>query len=265
MSVQAMAWVLTESKSTLGTRLVALAIANYAKHDGTGAWPSIATIARDARLSPRQVQYSIRKLEHELEELSVTIGGGPRKGTNLYALKKMGDEKSASPSVQPTEPGCAVQAKKGCNPRQGGMKCVAPDPSLEPSVKPSIEENQILKAEAEETATAAIRRIECAFSCFKMAPFGTKEFQEIWCRSLDRFRNNATTNLSEIMETAIQECRKTKGKVPSIFFALKRKIEQYEVDKAFPEKTKTDIRLEQTRQAIASSLENRRRQEMTIR
>jgi len=87
MSVQAMSWVLENSESRLGPRHVLISIANHAKADGTGAWPSIQTIAREARLSEREVQYSLKILE-SLGELAIGSGAGP-KGCNLYSLPKM--------------------------------------------------------------------------------------------------------------------------------------------------------------------------------
>lgn len=94
MSVQAMSWVLEHSESRLGPRLVLLSIANHARADGTGAWPAIATIAREARLSEREVQYAVRKLVAG-GELEVQSGFGP-KGTNLYSLPRMGGAKCCS-------------------------------------------------------------------------------------------------------------------------------------------------------------------------
>ncbi|MFZ1008364.1 MAG: helix-turn-helix domain-containing protein, partial [Candidatus Sulfotelmatobacter sp.] len=63
MSVQAMVWVIEFSESELGARLVLLSIANHAKADGTAAWPSVPTIAHEAKLSERAVRYNLRILE----------------------------------------------------------------------------------------------------------------------------------------------------------------------------------------------------------
>lgn len=87
ISVQAMSWVIDQSEHKLGSLIVLLIIANHAKSDGTGAWPSIATIAREARLSESQTHRCIRTLQRS-GELLVEVACGPR-GTNLYHLPKM--------------------------------------------------------------------------------------------------------------------------------------------------------------------------------
>lgn len=91
MSVQAIAWVLEHSESRLGPRHVMISIANHAKADGTDAWPSIETIAHEARLSEREVRYALRDLE-EMGELVVQMRAGPH-GCNLYSIVKMAIEK----------------------------------------------------------------------------------------------------------------------------------------------------------------------------
>jgi len=64
-------------------------IANHAKSDGSGAWPSIHTIAKESRLSDRTVQRCIRRLTRKWKvwppELIVRTGKGPY-GSNLYDL-----------------------------------------------------------------------------------------------------------------------------------------------------------------------------------
>jgi hypothetical protein len=105
VSVQAISWVLEHSKSELGSRLVLISIANAALDDGTGAWPSVATLAQKSKLSERQVRYCLRKLE-EAGELQTQIKSGPY-GTNMYSLPKMGGAKSA-PGGQSTTAGGAI-------------------------------------------------------------------------------------------------------------------------------------------------------------
>lgn len=64
MSVQAMAWVLNESPVRGGERLVLLSLANQARGDRHPfrAWPSVATIAREARMSERGVRQALERL-----------------------------------------------------------------------------------------------------------------------------------------------------------------------------------------------------------
>lgn len=87
MSVQAISWVLENSEAHLGERLVLLAVANHARADGTGAWPSVKQIAIEAHVSERHVQKCLRVLE-DAGELATEHRGGPH-GTNLYHLPKM--------------------------------------------------------------------------------------------------------------------------------------------------------------------------------
>jgi hypothetical protein len=84
MSVKVMTWVWEYSKATLAARLVLLAIADNAGDDGAKAYPSVATIARKARVGERTVQESIAKLV-KLGELEVIYNGGPH-GANRYRV-----------------------------------------------------------------------------------------------------------------------------------------------------------------------------------
>ena len=73
MSVKVMALVWDESAAVGNARLVLLAIADSCDHDGTNAWPAVATIARKTLLSERTVQRKIRELV-EMGELRVVPG-----------------------------------------------------------------------------------------------------------------------------------------------------------------------------------------------
>jgi hypothetical protein len=62
MSIQAVAWVLEEEATTTGTaRLVLLSLANHANDRGE-AYPGIATICREARVSERRCHDALRSL-----------------------------------------------------------------------------------------------------------------------------------------------------------------------------------------------------------
>jgi len=67
ISVQAISWVIEHSKQKSNAFVVLLMIANHAHSDGTNAWPSVRTLAREARISPREVQYTLRELERSGE------------------------------------------------------------------------------------------------------------------------------------------------------------------------------------------------------
>jgi hypothetical protein len=84
MSVRVMSWVWEHSPAAGTDLLVLLAIADNADDSGGNAWPSIATLGRKCRISPRTVQRSIRKLE--LDGLLQVDEQGGRGGSNRYRL-----------------------------------------------------------------------------------------------------------------------------------------------------------------------------------
>jgi hypothetical protein len=84
VSIKVMDWVFEHSPHGGGTLLVLLGIADFAHEDGSGAFPSVETLARKARLSKRQTQ-SILKSLADSGELLVSRGGGRRK-SNTYTI-----------------------------------------------------------------------------------------------------------------------------------------------------------------------------------
>jgi hypothetical protein len=120
------------SDSELADRLVLGAIAHRVSNDNGEAFPSIGTIARESRLSERSVHYSIKHLQ-EMGELEVDPQSSPL-GTNTYRFPKF------LRWVQSLHPGGAKSEAKGVHQKAKGVQAVAPEPSLEPSVKqPSVE------------------------------------------------------------------------------------------------------------------------------
>lgn len=96
MSIQAANWVISHSQAKGGEYTVLLMIALHANSVGTGAWPSLETLANEARLSRRQVIRCIKNLV-ELGELKVQVGHGPY-GTNLYSLTKLAGDTMSPPA-----------------------------------------------------------------------------------------------------------------------------------------------------------------------
>jgi hypothetical protein len=94
VSVQAISWVIENSKHKGGAFVVLLMIANHAHSDGTGAFPSFETLAREARITHRQVTRIIPKLRKS-GELVVQRGQGPN-NSNLYTVT-MGRDKMSLP------------------------------------------------------------------------------------------------------------------------------------------------------------------------
>jgi hypothetical protein len=128
MSVHVLSWVLRHSNASMGDRLVLLVLADKAEHDGTNAWPSVATIARESRLTDRQVQRCLRSLE---ASGAIVRDGRHRKpgqnyGTHVYSVVMKGDNMSP------------LNGSKGDISDIPRVSQMSPDPSLkQPSVKPA--------------------------------------------------------------------------------------------------------------------------------
>ena len=84
MSVQAMGAVIERSANKGTDLLVLILIANYINKGVNHAFPSIETLACDARMTRRQIQRIIKRLVGS-GELRITPGSGPA-GTHVYAL-----------------------------------------------------------------------------------------------------------------------------------------------------------------------------------
>jgi hypothetical protein len=81
-----MNWVWANSPASGNGRLVLLALADAcSRDDGTGCWPSAATIARKANISDRTVRRVIARLEADGHVL-VHRGGGRVGSTNSYTV-----------------------------------------------------------------------------------------------------------------------------------------------------------------------------------
>lgn len=73
MSIAVMNWVWANSPTSGNERLVLLALTDAcSRDDGTGCWPSAATIARKANISDRTVPRVIGRLEAD-GQLIVTV------------------------------------------------------------------------------------------------------------------------------------------------------------------------------------------------
>lgn len=126
MSVQALSWVLEHSEARLADRLVLLCLADHAKADGTGAWPSIATIAHHARISRRQVSYSLAALE---QAGAIVRVGESRARTIVWNIVLQEALPIGAPNVHDLH---GAESATVQNPAPEGAE-VAPEPSVEPS------------------------------------------------------------------------------------------------------------------------------------
>lgn len=151
-----MSWVLRNSEETLGSRLVLLVLADHASDDGTGAWPSVDTIAREARMTRRAVQYALRGLE---ERGAIVAAGKSKQGTVIY------DVWMETPmGAQNLRPGGADDDTGGAQSTTRGGATAAPEPSLkqpsegQPSTDTARAREGIAVGGTEYTAPASVDR-----------------------------------------------------------------------------------------------------------
>jgi Helix-turn-helix domain len=101
MSIAVLNWVWANSPTSGNERLVLLALADAcSRDDGTGCWPSAATIARKANISDRTVRSVIARLEADGHVL-VHRGGGRAGSTNSHTVVT-GDRVIRSPGQNVT-------------------------------------------------------------------------------------------------------------------------------------------------------------------
>ena len=132
MSIAVMNFVWANSPTSGNERLVLLALADAcSRDDGTGCWPSAATIARKANISDRSVRRVIARLEAD-GHVVVHRGGGRAGSTNSYTVVMVihspgqnvtpdslsgGDSGDTPPLTQPCQgtPDAAVSADPPVN------------------------------------------------------------------------------------------------------------------------------------------------------
>jgi hypothetical protein len=160
MSVTAMAWVWENSQSGGTDRLVLLAIADSADHDGSNAFPAVATIAKKCQVSARTVQRSIRTLV-EMGELEVSeqAGHGSRadRRPNLYRVVMDGATERhpvSSDGVTSGDDGVTSTTSRGDTCDANGVTLLSPEPSIDPSLEPSLE--PLSRARSDDNARALV-------------------------------------------------------------------------------------------------------------
>lgn len=126
MSIKVQSYVWENSKASGSSLLLLLAIADFAHDDGTGAWPSIDTLAKKCRQTPRNVTFLLRKLE-DAGELKVIVNGGPH-DCNAYSIPLSSGENFSPPlntRAQNRTPGMKTSASGG----EKQESQFSPDPS----------------------------------------------------------------------------------------------------------------------------------------
>lgn len=148
MSYRCIARVLQHSRQTGNAKLLLVAIAEFSNDDGSGATPSIATLACIIGTGERNVQLLLRKLEHA-DELMCEQGVGPN-GCNRYTIFA-GDPRfarAAQPDSSMANNDSSAQDEAVCTQRkEGGTEGgISPAPErtvdipLPPPGEPSLPE-----------------------------------------------------------------------------------------------------------------------------
>lgn len=150
MSIQAMAWAIEHPEiDKPATRLVLIALANYAGVSGTGCWPSVATLVRHCCLSERQVQYELKKLK----SLGIIVRGN--QGLAAAVVARCDRRPMVYDLVM--ERGASDAPRTGCNLEPYGVQKsasrgaqAAPNPKKTVR-KPSGEQDALQSGEAEKS------------------------------------------------------------------------------------------------------------------
>jgi len=184
MSGYAVGHVLRTSHFSGTSLLVLIVIAEATHQDGTGAWPSIGSIAQLARTSDRNVSRVLRDLE-AAGELRIERGAGPH-GTHLYTVPgvgqlRLGDDTHVTPDN--TSPrrrrhqGGDTHVTRGVTElrHQGGDTAVSPKPSV-PALEPSMNLSRAARAPAIEIPTRMPTERQIAREQHR---FG-KEAERVW-------------------------------------------------------------------------------------
>ena len=138
MSVKVMGWI-WDMELPQDEKLVALAYADHAHHDGTNIFPAVSSVAKKTGYSPRSVQRITRKLEDRGLLISDGEGTSHTRKWRMPVPPDMGGDNLAP--LTSTAPKRRQSDRGGVTPVSGGGDiAVSPKPSLtinEPSVKPS--------------------------------------------------------------------------------------------------------------------------------
>jgi hypothetical protein len=148
--------------------LLLLAIADHAHDDGSGAWPSVAHLARKVRMSERQVQRLIRVLSAGIvPELGLEEEAGPGRAhlfTVLLARDVTGDKMSPPSRARDVTLGVTRASARGDTAMSpGGDTAMSPKPSptvREPSLKSSANDDDVTDEDAIADALDALHDLD---------------------------------------------------------------------------------------------------------
>lgn len=143
MSIKTTNWVWDHSTESGTNKLMLLAIAEYADDDGV-CWPSIARLAQRVCVKERQAQRLIKQLEQS-GAIEVRRGVG-RNHTSVYVIKGVAEytipDAEKVQSCTPFDAGKGViQGEKVSSRAIKGVIAMTPDPSLDPPIDPSLNDD----------------------------------------------------------------------------------------------------------------------------
>lgn len=120
-----MVWVLRNSETTLGARLVLLVLAEYGHDDGRWCFPEVGTIARKARMSRKGVQEALRRLERDGH---IEQTGTRSSGTRVYRIVGIIEGEATGSGGEVTSPPGEDDGLVGAKMTAPGGEVTSPDP-----------------------------------------------------------------------------------------------------------------------------------------
>ena len=112
MSIKVMTYIWEESRQKGSALLLLLAIGDHAHDDGTGAYPSVDTLSRKARMTSRNTRLLLNRLTAS-GELTIEPAAGPH-GANVYTIPLktfQGEIQGTTPEILGMLPLKAASAK----------------------------------------------------------------------------------------------------------------------------------------------------------
>ncbi|MFT3720403.1 helix-turn-helix domain-containing protein [Pseudorhodoferax sp.] len=152
MSVEVISAVFKRYPRGGGEMLLALALADHARSDGTHIFPKIKDLAEKTRQSDRSVQYQLRNMESTGWLQKVSSGNGGRSTSTSYRISPEWLAGAELTELQPTGDATEKGANgdtKGCNLEQKRVQPIAPAYNRH---KPSVNRQITAKARARTTA-----------------------------------------------------------------------------------------------------------------
>ena len=148
-----MAWVWEYSKTKGSELLTMLAIANCADQYGDNAFPSIKRLAKDTRISERQVSRLVRRLERQSE---IVVDQSKGRHANVYQIAGMAHlANEAHKSNEANKAHKSNKAHKANLDKMSGLKSESPNPDI--SSKSTAINPDILNPDKSSTLTQLCR------------------------------------------------------------------------------------------------------------